>query len=532
MPPHPFDGFFSNEKEKSPRSNIASNSLQNKSKSLYENNLSHFTSSPRTETIDALQFDGPIFPDEGSQFGCAFDNLYLPAEDDSEESALSRRVTDDKPRENEQSISGVQEYDGIQFQGGESPLHCDDGFLTPDISARETEDVILDPGQVVASSSTVNYDILEALEAFRTAGDIAPADYQDAAIGSTAPAGYHGATIGDTAAAASALTNVGSNYIQLSTNESPNNLSHACNYMQQPFISSGFSIAAQQHTSDQTSVNTSLMQQQYMQPQQQASRISWNCNKSLKSDQWNDLSLPLVEWIEMEKMRALQDPKASVLRKLSVAYGIGKLLQSSKPAQESCSVENLIVRESSHQCTNTYNNNTGWEVVGIFMINPPVAVQLVSTTSGNVSAVSSTPASDSFSDAYNDSLMGRDVSAVIDAPFPHRQTGFESVETQLCCALGELLHFLFSGERVQQNELGEDTDTEDVDAIQLAKKQPRDVSFLQASINSRDDDPFCQRELRASHKFRPLTDYGYPASISQVGYIREDAYGMTMFVTN
>jgi hypothetical protein len=413
-----------------------------------------------------------------------------------------------------QSFSGVQEYDAIQFQGGESPFHCDDGFFTPDISARDADDLFLNPIPVVGPSNTVNHDVLEALEEFRTAGD-------------SAPAGYQGVTVGDTAAAAS-LTNVANSYMQLSTNESPINYSAAHNYMQLP--SAGFNVAAQQRTSNQTLVNASLMQQQYTQPQQQASQIPWNCNSVyLKSDQWNDVSLPLVQWMEMEKMRAPQDHKASVLRKLNVAYGIGKLLQSSRPAQESCIAENLIVCESSHLCNSTHINNTGWEVVGIRMINPPVAVQLVSTASGNIPAVSATPASGSV----NDAREGRVVLAVIDSPFPERQTDFESDEMQLCCALGELLHFLFSEDRDHRKELGEGTDMEDMDAKQPAKKQSRDASFSQASINSNHDaDCSFPNELRSKHKLRPLLDYGYPASISQVGYVCEYDNCITVIVTN
>jgi hypothetical protein len=294
--------------------------------------------------------------------------------------------------------------------------------------------------------------------------------------------------------------------------------------------SAGFNVAAQQRTSNQTLVNASLMQQQYTQPQHQASQIPWNCNSMyLKSDQWNDVSLPLVQWMEMEKMRAPQDHKASVLRKLNVAYGIGKLLQSSRPAQESCIAENLIVCESSHLCNSTHINNTGWEVVGIRMINPPVAVQLVSTASGNIPAVSSTPASGSV----NDAREGRVVLAVIDSPFPERQTDFESDEMQLCCALGELLHFLFSEDRDHRKELGEGTDMEDMDAKQPAKKQSRDASFSQASINSNHDaDCSFPNELRSKHKLRPLLDYGYPASISQVGYVCEYDNCITVIVTN
>lgn len=242
------------------------------------------------------------------------------------------------------------------------------------------------------------------------------------------------------------------------------------------------------------------MQHQYMQQRQQAPQ-----------DQLNDFSLPLVEWIGMEATRKLQDPKVSVLRKLNVAYGIGKLLQSSKPTQELCSAENFIVCESTHHhhCNNTHMNNTGWEIVGIRMINPPVAVQLFSTVSGNVSAVSSTPASGSTSDANkNGNLMGRDVSAIIianendDSTLPDRKTDSEYVEMQLCCAFGDLLHFLFSEERDQRKRLGEGTETEDVDTKQPAKKQTRDMSFSQVSINfnSQDNDPIFHLSERTESK--------------------------------
>jgi hypothetical protein len=58
------------------------------------------------------------------------------------------------------------------------------------------------------------------------------------------------------------------------------------------------------------------------------------------------------------------------------------------------------------------------------------------------------------------------------------------------------------------------------------------MPFLQVSINanSQDNDPICQRELKANHKFCPLLDYGHPASISEVGQMHEGDYGITVFV--
>jgi hypothetical protein len=399
--------------------------------------------------------------------------------------------------------------------------------------------VFLDPYQCGEPINTVNYGVLESLEAFRTSGD-------------SPPAGYLGATIGDTAVAGA---NVANDSIQLSANESLNNYSAAwpsagfnfniyhnngaaCNPMwssvdhaascnngamydsMQPQVST-----AQQRTSEHSSVNTSLMQQQYMLPQQQASQTSLNCNAYPTSDQWNDVSLPLEQWIKMEKTRAVQNQNASALRKLNVAYGIGKLLQSSKAAQESCRVENFIVRESSHSCDNTGVSNTGWEVVSIHMINPPVAVLLVSTVVGIVSASSSTSTSAcNMNYSRKKDVAGRDVSAIImnsHSSSSERQADFDSAEMQLrlCCALGELLHFLFSGERLLHKGLSDGAGMEDLDTKQPAKKQSREISFSQVSINPGDKDISCERAQKTNDTFRPLIDYGYPASISQVSQL-------------
>jgi hypothetical protein len=277
-------------------------------------------------------------------------------------------------------------------------------------------DVFPDPNQFGEPSNTVNHGVLEVLTAFQSAGDSPPAVYPDP-----------GATIGDPAAARIDVANNSTAGFNRNTdhNDGPaaynpmwSSADHAYESMQ-PQI-----CAAQQRTSDHSGVNTSLMQQQYMLPQQQALQFSRNCNTNtyLKPDQWNDVSLPLLHWIKMEKSRAAQHQKASVLRKLNVAYGIGKLLQSSKPAQELCRVENFIIIESSHPCNNTYIGNTGWEVVGIRMINPAVAVQLVSTPGGNFSTFSS-------ASTRSEDVVGRDVSAFIvnnHSPFHERQADFES----------------------------------------------------------------------------------------------------------
>jgi hypothetical protein len=179
-------------------------------------------SSPQTDTFDGIQFDDPISPVDESQF----DDSSLIA-DESEDSAFSGRVTDDYPGDNETSI---YQADWVRFGGtvaSPSPLHCEEGFFTPDNSARDADDVFLDPYQFGEPNNTVNHGILEVLDAFRTAGD-------------SPPAVYPGAAIGDPAAA---RTNVANNSIQLSSYESPNNYSAVCNYMQLPYLLGSISIS-------------------------------------------------------------------------------------------------------------------------------------------------------------------------------------------------------------------------------------------------------------------------------------------------
>lgn len=73
--------------------------------------------------------------------------------------------------------------------------------------------------------------------------------------------------------------------------------------------------------------------------------------KAIKSD----ASFPLRQWINHEKTRSIQQDglsihsKASILRKLTVAYGIGKLIESCNDPIDSITKEdNFIVRETYH----------------------------------------------------------------------------------------------------------------------------------------------------------------------------------------
>lgn len=248
----------------------------------------------------------------------------------------------------------------------------------------------------------------------------------------------------------------------------------------------------------------------------------WDCNNHPKSIESND-TLPLLQWIEMETRRASQDTKRSVLRKLSVAYGIGKLLQSSQPAKERCTSENFAVREVSLS-SSMNRTNVGWEVEGVIMIDPPLSVQLVSSagsTNTDLLVSSSQHRENAVEPNSSDGIVGRDVSAIIMDTYPPVMQEAPGDEMQLCRAFGELLHFLFSEEEVQDKGHQDEGDINDAMALtQPSKRQTRVSSFSQASIYS---ESHCadakisndgQSEHKDSLKFPPLIDYGYPPSIS------------------
>ena len=236
----------------------------------------------------------------------------------------------------------------------------------------------------------------------------------------------------------------------------------------------------------------------------------WGCNiDNLQLDQ----TTPLIMWINAEKCRSGQDHEASVLRRLSVAYGIGKLIQSANASQDLCFPSNFIVREQDSCNDINYSNcDAGWEVLGIDMIQPRTSVQLVSTELPKPQGCRRT---------------GRDVSAIIVEMCPRElQRGVNARnEVFSCCSFGELLHFLFSGEQGKYGgHKDDDADTKNQDivdtgVVEPVKKQSRSTSLSQVSIcsgSSSTRSSIGQTKDRVSQRFTPLIDYDCPPSISQL----------------
>jgi hypothetical protein len=243
----------------------------------------------------------------------------------------------------------------------------------------------------------------------------------------------------------------------------------------------------------------------------------WNHIASLLTDDVSSVSL--MEWVERERQRSGQDEKPSLVRKLSVAYGIGKLLELSSVDHELCSIDNFVVHELFQEFK--------WVVVGIEMLTPRVQVTLQSILYLR-----------DFEEMVNDeSMKGRGVKAtvLVDDSTSAQQVGdFDDVrdEMKLCCVLGELLHFLFSGDHVQNTcqpqeetcstNVNEDDLGGDAIMVQPTKQKTRELSFSQFSINSGYSGSTAgthrlgQLEENIPTKLRPLIDYGCPPSISQL----------------
>eukprot|EP00804_Cyclotella_cryptica_P018958 CCRYP_006467-RB/>CCRYP_006467-RB protein AED:0.02 eAED:0.02 QI:225/1/1/1/0.66/0.5/4/29/1413 len=173
------------------------------------------------------------------------------------------------------------------------------------------------------------------------------------------------------------------------------------------------------------------------------------------------LVVPLMKWNETEASKIRHtDPQcqrelqqASMMRKITIGYGIGKLLQHVSRQQEPpisnyswsqleslCSIENFAV-ESINEVP---SSEPGLEVRGVHMITPFLSVQIDTNCS---------PSSCSFE--HDKKLTGRNVVATIISTSASvcvnaLAQGTSDCDCMLCHLLGVLLHYLFSGSRSGQ----------------------------------------------------------------------------------
>eukprot|EP00804_Cyclotella_cryptica_P023793 CCRYP_011177-RA/>CCRYP_011177-RA protein AED:0.01 eAED:0.01 QI:5/1/1/1/1/1/2/430/1361 len=173
--------------------------------------------------------------------------------------------------------------------------------------------------------------------------------------------------------------------------------------------------------------------------------------------------VPLEQWNETESKTTHADPQSqrklqqtSMLQKITVAFGIGKLLQFISRQHESpvssyswsqlqslCAVDNFVVE----LIKDGTSSEPGWEVRGVDMIAPFLSV--------HIDTASSPSNCNSFESDEGDGIRGRHVVAAITSPFPSDLANYDAEdvsdsESLLCHLLGVLLHFLFSGGRHKQ----------------------------------------------------------------------------------
>ena len=230
---------------------------------------------------------------------------------------------------------------------------------------------------------------------------------------------------------------------------------------------------------------------------------------------------PLRQWIELEKKHENHQPiqfqTATILRKLIIAYGIGKLIQSLNDPDEHLFLDNFLVRESSN--TLGITSEAGRVIIGVDMIMPPLSVHLSVAQSSKVT---------------KESMGGIILATVIsiDGSDPMLQSTHDNkiCEKSLCCAYGKLLHYIFSGEdrrsstnasedlnnHISTMHLGEGNSTGEVFVQPFKKKHSNDMSFSEApALETRNKD--VMKKLPNDHMiFLPLEDYGYPPSISKL----------------
>ena len=169
--------------------------------------------------------------------------------------------------------------------------------------------------------------------------------------------------------------------------------------------------------------------------------------------------IPLQAWVDFEqhKMTSRNDfslcsqlnlRKAGLIRKLTVAFAIGKMLDHLKASVLSysqdellhmCSPSNFAIHMNMATVSGAYDD--GWEVAGIDMLSPPMSLQVISYHFDSSNFFFSTDEGESW---------GRDtrVEVTMHSPFCCAKQAAcrdgAGDDKSICYALGVLLEFIFS----------------------------------------------------------------------------------------
>ncbi|KAL3792805.1 hypothetical protein HJC23_002612 [Cyclotella cryptica] len=288
---------------------------------------------------------------------------------------------------------------------------------------------------------------------------------------------------------------------------------------------------------DQLSDNSVGARQLILQPQERC--CNEETSQSFEYDQSNPHGhsssahlqeidvMQLQQWIDDEARNEVsQDPedqlrlhRASIIRKITVGFGIGKLLQMASRSKSisnyslarlksMCSIDNFVVEFSKKDET----SELGWELKGVVMVSPFSSLRVDTKTISN---------STCLHESILQETMGRQIVAKVTCPVSSDLDEFETEDSSdydriLCHLLGSLLHFIFTGSRKQvlckdQNKVLT------VQEEPLMKKRSSDVLTCDVAK---------MRPVRRSSEVFPLTrgaEFSHPTSTS--GHDDNSDYG-------
>ena len=230
-----------------------------------------------------------------------------------------------------------------------------------------------------------------------------------------------------------------------------------------------------------------------------------------------DQLIPLKQWKDVDDVKpshpsqflSMINKKASLVRKVTIAYAAANLLQHLSEAQYSiseierlCSIDNFVVRLCA--------NDLGWEVNYLYLVPLQISVQIELHSSDPSSAAAAFGST-------NDCILGRNVDVTIagsprqvinenqDVPRDHD-------ERLLCNLAGRFLHTFFSGcESYVTREGNSKAITSQPDRSDLSIDEPQSKKKffvdLGKTVTLGDNSP--------EKMFTPLSQLGYPSALSQ-----------------
>ena len=218
--------------------------------------------------------------------------------------------------------------------------------------------------------------------------------------------------------------------------------------------------------------------------------------------------IPLLQWKGVGEANPIQpvqscdhglnNKKASLIRKVTVAYAVALVIQhlsnvgfSTESIEEVCIAKNFVVRCGKDQV------DLGWEVKGVDVVSIEVSVGLdLQPTNRSSTAVSG---------LSHDGIAGKIINPIITSEFYEESDSDEDSTKdhgKLCQILGRFLHTFLSGQEhiaTQRTVLSSNID---------------DLTFTEPRRKKKLPDDSCSRSTKGN--VASLAQSGYPNSLSEV----------------